>query len=142
MPYGEFVIKSTGEIVLLAGGSGITAFTSFLSQLTANSAQKVYLAYGARKAGLLIYHNLIDHCVKRGCHLQPGYYVEKGQIDPFLERETRKGRLSVSDWWGNIVDLSASTFYLSGPPDMIKTISCDLLDRGMDKDAIRVDAWE
>src|SRR6476469_4200804 len=33
MPYGHFIIEPRGEVVLLAGGTGITAFTAFLEQL-------------------------------------------------------------------------------------------------------------
>jgi ferredoxin-NADP reductase len=142
MPYGEFVVQSTADVVLLAGGTGITAFTAFLSGLSLNSAQKVYLAYGARIADLLIYRNLIDKCAKQARHLQPWYFVEECQVDPSLTGPAISGKLSVKETWGQIDDPFASTFYLSGPPDMIKTISHDLKDRGVGTDAIRVDAWE
>jgi len=142
MPYGEFVIQSTADVVLLAGGTGITAFTSFLSGLSANSAQKVYLAYGARTVDLLIYRNLIDQYAEQARHLRQWYFVEKGQVNPSLTGPAILGKLSVKEIWGQIDDLFASTFYLSGPPDMIKTLSYDLKDRDVDKDAIRVDAWE
>jgi len=142
MPYGDFVIQSTADVVLLAGGTGITAFTAFLSGLSAKSAHKVYLAYGTRTADLLIYRNLIDQCAKKARHLRPWYFVEEGHFDPSLTGPTILGKLSVKEIWGQIDGPFASTFYLSGPPDMIKTLSYDLKDRDVDKDAIRVDAWE
>jgi ferredoxin-NADP reductase len=142
MPYGDFVIQSTADVVLLAGGTGITAFTAFLSGLSANSAQKVYLAYGARTADLLIYRNPIDQCTKKARHLRHWYFVEDGHVDPYLPGLAILGKLSVKEIWGQIDDPFASTFYLSGPPEMIKAILHDLQDRGVGIDAIRVDAWE
>ena len=141
MPYGEFTIQAMGDVVLLAGGTGITAFAALLSGLSAKSAHKVYLAYGARTADLLIYRNLIDQCANEARHLRQWYFVEEGHVDPSLTGPIL-GKLSVKDIWGQIDDPFASTFYLSGPPDMIKTISHDLKDRGVGIDAIRVDTWE
>lgn len=141
MPYGDFVIQSTADVVLLAGGTGITAFTAFLSELSAKSAHKIYLAYGARNADLLIYRNPIDQCAKKARHLRQWYFVEEGHVDPSLTGPIL-GKLSVKDIWRQIDDPISSTFYLSGPPDMIKTLSRDLKDRGVGIDAIRIDAWE
>jgi len=142
MPYGEFVIQSIADVVLLAGGTGITAFTAFLSGISANSTQNVCLAYGARTAGLLIYRNLINQCAVKAGHLRPWYFVEECQFDLSLTGPEIKGRLSVKEIWGQIDDPFTSAFYLSGPPDMIKTISRDLKDQGVGIDAIRIDAWE
>jgi ferredoxin-NADP reductase len=141
MPYGEFTIQATGDVVLLAGGTGITAFTAFLSGLSADSTQKVYLAYGARTADLLIYRNPIGQCAQEARYLRRWYFVEEGHFDLSLTGSIL-GKLSIREIWGQIDDPFASTFYLSGPPEMIKTLSYDLKDRGIDKDAIRVDAWE
>ena len=45
-------------------------------------------------------------------------------------------------WYFVIDEPFTSTFYLSGPPEMIKTLSNDLNDRAVGLDAIRVDGWE
>ena len=142
MPYGDFVIQSRADVVLLAGGTGITAFTAFLSGLSVNSTQKVYLAYGARNADLLIYRKLIDQCANEARHLRQWYFAEERRVDPSRTGPAILGKLSVKEIWGQIDDPVASTFYLSGPPAMITTISRDLKDRGVGLDAIRVDAWE
>jgi ferredoxin-NADP reductase len=142
MPYGEFTIQATGGVVLLAGGTGITAFIAFLSGLAKAAEHKIYLAYGARTSDLLIYRNLIDQYAKEARHLRRWYFLEEGHFDPSLTGPTILGKLSVKEIWGQIDDPFASTFYLSGPPDMIKVLSYDLKDRGVGIDAIRVDAWE
>ena len=142
MPYGDFVIQSTADVVLLADGTGITALAAFLSGLSVKSAHKVYQAYGTRTADLLVYRHLADQCAKECRYLKPWYFVEEGQVDPYLPGPAILGKLSVKEIWRQIADPFVSTFYLSGPPDMIKTISQDIKDRGVGLDAIRVDAWE
>lgn len=142
MPYGEFVIQSTADVVLLAGGTGITAFTAFLSGLSANSTQKVYLAYGARTNDLLIYRNLIDQHAREAPHLRLWYFVEEEPVDSSLIGSEKIGMLSVKEIWGLIDDPLGSAFFLSGPPGMIHTLSSDLKKRGVRNEAIRVDAWE
>ena len=49
MPYGEFVVQDSGDVVLFAGGTGITAFTAFIDGLNQEFPYKIYLAYGAMK---------------------------------------------------------------------------------------------
>ena len=55
LPYGDFVIRDSSNVVLLAGGTGITAFTAFLGNLIPDHPNMVYLVYGARNRNLLIY---------------------------------------------------------------------------------------
>src|ERR1041385_7707594 len=48
MPYGDFVIDAEGDVVLFAGGTGMTAFTAFLEDLPPGRCRSVTVAYGAR----------------------------------------------------------------------------------------------
>ncbi len=59
LPYGDFVIDNTRDAVLIAGGTGISAFTAFLESLTSESKQKVILVYGARNPGLFLFQEMI-----------------------------------------------------------------------------------
>src|ERR1700722_7030926 len=65
MPYGDFVVDSRTDVVLFAGGTGITAFTAFLEGLTPAVQQSVTLAYGARTSRLLIYQDIVERCAER-----------------------------------------------------------------------------
>jgi len=142
MPYGEFLIQLTADVVLLAGGTGITAFTAFLSGLTSKSPQKVYLAYGARNARLLFYRDLIDHCIGIFLQLLPFYFVEDRIENGSVSLSAINGQISINKRWGQIENPLASIYYLSGPPEMIRTLSYDLKERGVEPQAIRIDAWE
>jgi ferredoxin-NADP reductase len=54
-PYGEFVIDDSRDVVLMAGGTSISAFTAFLEGLKPDHLRKVLLVYGACKPELMIY---------------------------------------------------------------------------------------
>ena len=59
LPYGEFVIDPQADAVLVAGGTGISAFTAFLEALTPESKQKVTLIYGSRNPDLFLFQEMI-----------------------------------------------------------------------------------
>ena len=59
LPYGDFVIDGASDAVLIAGGTGISAFTAFLEALTPESRQKVTLIYGARNQELFLFQEMI-----------------------------------------------------------------------------------
>ncbi len=65
MPYGDFVIDGGADVMLFAGGTGITAFTAFLQGLTVDGHHSVGLAYGARTRRLLLYRDLVERCAAR-----------------------------------------------------------------------------
>lgn len=140
LPYGEFVVEDTRDAVLFAGGTGITAFTAFLAGLTHEFQHAVYLAYGARERGLLIYRDMVEQRVRMTAMLHAYYFIES-EADELLPHEAA-GRLSVDAMWPRIQNPSEATYYISGPPRMLKTITHDLRGRGIRADAIRIDAWE
>jgi ferredoxin-NADP reductase len=80
MPYGDFVVTRDQDVVLFAGGTGITAFTAFLESLTSTSPQSVTLAYGARTGKMLIYRELVESCVQRHPGLAVSYFVEHNSV--------------------------------------------------------------
>lgn len=131
LPYGEFTIEATKDAVLFAGGTGVTAFTAFLSSLPADGAQRVALFYGARTPDLFVYG---DFAVGRAREIRG--------LDVHLVCEANEGRLSVAGAWPAISDLEDPTFYLSGPPAMLAALALQLRERGVTESRIRTDAWE
>jgi ferredoxin-NADP reductase len=142
MPYGDFVIESSSDVLLFAGGTGVTAFTAFLNGLAPAFPHKVYLAYGARYSSLLIYRDMMQQCAAEVSQFQPFYFVEQDTDGGSAARSEIVGRLSVSAIWQHIKNPLAVTYYISGPPRMLRTISNDLKESGIRADAIRTDAWE
>jgi len=79
LPYGDFVIRDANNVALLAGGTGITAFTAFLENLMSEHPSMVYLVYGARNHNLLIYRDMIENQVSRITKLKTFYFTENFQ---------------------------------------------------------------
>lgn len=137
LPYGEFTINTGTDVCLLAGGTGVTAFTAFLANLTGDYPHSIYLFYGARQTDLLIYRPLIESVVELCSKLHRYYLVEASQVSGFIT-----GRINLDDVWKNVPHIQKVTFYLSGPPVMLKTLSTGLVERGISAENILMDAWD
>ena len=131
LPYGEFVVDAANDVVLFAGGTGVTAFTAFLHSLMSGGASRVLLCYGARCSELFVYEPLVEECKRRA----PGFEAR-------LFAEDRDGRLNVEAVWDAVTRLCTPSFYLSGPPSMLRAISAELSDHGVLPAAVKTDAWE
>lgn len=146
LPYGEFMVDNTGDVVLFAGGTGITAFTAFLDGLTPGSQHLVYLAYGARSRSLLIYRDLVHQRAQTVPTLHVSYFLEQDTATRQTMKKTDEpeniGRLSVAAMWPKIQRPREATYYISGPPAMLQVISQDLRSLGIGTEAIKIDTWE
>jgi ferredoxin-NADP reductase len=139
MPYGDFVIDARADVVLFAGGTGVTAFTAFLEDTQSDNSRRITLGYGARTPDLLIYRDVVERCARRTPGLSVIYFAEGAASAP---PDVRVGRISVNDLWPQVADPRGTHFYISGPPPMLKTIGGDLRARGVAPEAIHIDAWE
>ncbi len=137
LPYGEFTIDPRLDVCLLAGGTGVTAFTAFLSGLGPDYPHLVYLFYGARQPQLLIYRQWIESASARCPNLKPFFLVEQNASQGCL-----LGRINLDLVWKSVLKPSSLTYYLSGPPLMLELVSEDLRKRRLPSDQIVVDAWE
>jgi ferredoxin-NADP reductase len=139
LPYGDFFVDAAADVVLFAGGTGVTAYTAFLEALPAGTPHRVTVAYGARADSLLIYRDALERCAARVPSLAVRYFVEDA---PSAVREAVVGRVSVAAVWPGLREPRSTHFYISGPPPMLKGIAEDLRARGVAPAAIHIDAWE
>jgi NAD(P)H-flavin reductase len=149
LPYGEFVIQPDGEVVLFAGGTGISAFAAFVEMLTPPLAQPVTLVYGARSPELLLFSDVILARFDHVPAFQAVFFVETGapELVSRFERQPRvprcfPGRISLPQVWPLLPNPTGSVFYLAGPPVMISALSSGLQTHGAGPEQVRVDAWE
>jgi ferredoxin-NADP reductase len=142
MPYGEFVVDGRRDVVLLAGGTGITAFTAFLGSLTPECQHDVYLFYGARRRSLLIYGSTVERVARVVPRLRPIYFVEDDSDADGSTLEVSTGCLSVAAAWRIVENPLEADYYLSGPPLMLKRFSMELSQHRLPTEAIHIDAWE
>ena len=138
LPYGEFTIAGDADTCLIAGGTGITAFTAFLSALPAESRQQIDLFYGARQPGLLVYRPMVQEAETR-CPGLHAHFVAEHDLDG---ADCLRGRLDMGTIGELIRDAKTATYYLSGPPTMLTALRRELAEQGIASGRVRVDAWE
>jgi ferredoxin-NADP reductase len=137
LPYGEFIVDMGTSVCLMAGGTGITAFTAFLAGLRPSHAYPIYLMYGARRPELLIYRSLVESAASKCPNLHSYFFVEEGEAPGCIS-----DRINLDQTWQTLPDPLSVTYYLSGPPMMLKTLSVALAERGIPANRILTDAWE
>jgi ferredoxin-NADP reductase len=138
LPYGEFVVSPIRPSVLLAGGTGITAFTAFIAGLKPDLDQPVFLAYGARRPELLIYHDVVEQQAAAVPSFRHAFFSEA----PTHQLPLKTGCVSVDAIWPLLTAPADSSFFVSGPPAMLRAVVSDLETRGVRPTAIHTDAWE
>jgi ferredoxin-NADP reductase len=149
LPYGEFIIDDSTEAVLLAGGTGISAFTAFVESLKPERTKPVWLIYGAREPGLLLFREMLLDRLAKVPAFQLLFFTEAGTES--FSREVAPaprppacfpGRISLDSFWPQLSGVEKKTFYLAGPPIMLSTLGAQLKARGVAPEQVRVDAWE
>lgn len=137
LPYGDFTIQAGRRVCLLAGGTGITAFTAYLAGLTAAHAHPVDLFYGARQPELLIYRRLVEEAAWRCPALRAHFLAETAPEGAGC----LAGRLDL-DLIGHLIrEPDRVDYYLSGPPAMLSALSRQLSERGIKPERVHLDAW-
>jgi len=135
LPYGEFLFPSDRQLILIAGGVGITPYLSLLRKmLEEKTEQPVTLFYGVRSAEHYLFRDLLSRCESELPNFRKTVYCEDGSVP---------GHAGILDI--DAIHAAApanSLFYLSGPPIMIQHFKSRLSDLGVEKVCIRVDDWE
>jgi ferredoxin-NADP reductase len=138
MPYGEFIINTGKDVCLLAGGTGVAAFTGFLAGLQATYPHQVHLFYGARQPSQLIYRSLVQAAAQRCPSLQVRYFAEQ----EWDGTDCRPGRIEAETVFRSVPNPLALTYYLAGPPGMVQALTVGLVGRGVEAGKIVAEAWE
>jgi ferredoxin-NADP reductase len=138
MPYGVFTVNAKTDVCLLAGGTGVTAFTAFLAGLPAEHPHRVHLFYGARRPGLLIYRPWAEAAAQRCSALAVHFLVEQDAAGLGCQF----GRIDAAVVFNSIPDPLSVPYYLAGPPAMIHDLTSGLIQYGAPADRVIADAWE
>lgn len=147
MPYGDFVIDQDSDVVLLAGGTGITAFMAFIESIDKNFNNSVVLVYGAKTDDLLIFRDRIEAIALANQKLTVNYFIEKRtgiSQNPRMTMNSTvtQGIISVDSILPLIKDSKKVKYYLSGPPGMIHSLQNELKTSDIKSEQIFIDAWE
>jgi ferredoxin-NADP reductase len=138
LPYGDFIVTPESDVCLLAGGTGITAFTAFIAGLPPDYPHRVDLFYGARRPDLLIYRPLVEKITAVCPKFRAHYLVEEGCNGT----DCLPGRLEIGRVWEMPAAPLKVHYYLSGPPAMLPALADELRMRGVPDLQLHIDAWE
>lgn len=137
LPYGDFVVRAANA-VLIAGGTGITAFQAFVAGLAPAAPGRIVLLYGARKPSLLLDSAAFREKALAQQNFKVHFFAEEqagaaGDVLP--------GRIRL-DVLNDCSAVETAVYFLAGPPGMISMFTGELAGRGIGPERIVVDAWE
>jgi len=144
LPYGEFNFDDfhIHDTVLIAGGTGISPFISFLQYAIDKRIDPIInLNYGVKNTDLLIIEDLINETNKKISRFKYKIYAE--DIKNYnIGLKINRGLLDIGEIIQDSLKLCDPVFYLSGPPAMILAFERELKICGIDSLRIRYDNWE
>jgi len=131
MPYGDLFVRDhrKTKTVFIAGGTGITPFMSLFSHPSFAEYSEPRLYLGFRSAGYDIFSTEIGAMFSKnpGSILRVFYEDVQGRLD--IERIFAENGLPTS-------------YFISGPPEMIRSFRAYLLSQDVDPQNILTDDWE
>ena len=143
LPYGSFSFPDSGtEIVLIAGGTGITPFVSFLEYaIDKKTNTKINLFYGVRSPEYLIFDSLVSECEINLNNFEYYIFIERNASIKNLDNVS-KGMLSIQTILSDTAGNGNSIYYLSGPQQMISSFRRELMINDILENKIMIDEWE
>lgn len=136
-PFGNFTVNAKNEfknsdLVLVAGGIGITPFIELVKSASKNLNRDIYLFYGNKTSGNIPFKEELTDATNTMPNFklvniisdEPGYTGEKG----FITLEIIKKYLPK--------ELSSYVYYICGPLPLMQKTVASLLQAGVDKKRI------
>lgn len=138
-PYGNFTFDHSGKtLVLIAGGTGISPYISFLEYcLAKKDSPTITLYYGVREERFVIFGPTLLKCKELFPQFQYTVFCEGTIQNPL---KCIKGGLIDIDQILRENPLD-SDFYISGPPLMIEYIKGTFLEHKILPERIFIDEW-
>ncbi len=142
LPYGSFLFEADRPLVLIAGGTGITPFISLLEHcLDKPSPARISLYYGMRSSADFVCSDVLRECTRTMSGFRCTCCFEDGGLVEGMDR-CEKGIIPIDEIIAENRTQKESLYYLSGPPEMIRSARSRIAAAGIDESNIRVDDWE
>jgi ferredoxin-NADP reductase len=126
------------KLAFIAGGIGITPFRSMLKYLLDTGQRRdIVLLYANRSAGDLVYTDVLNDAAAR-LGVKTVYTLTDSASAP-KGWTGRRGRVSEQMILDVAPDYRERTFYLSGPPEMVRTYRQTLRTMGVRRGQIKTD---
>lgn len=137
-PFGHFLLMDNKDIVMIAGGIGITPFRSMLKYLAdVESTQKVTLFYGSKNPEEIAFFSDLEEFSKKNKNIKIIITVN----DPKDLKKDYRGLTGLID--ANMIKYNTSVknkyFYICGPVAMVDSMTNQLKSIGVSESDIRVE---
>jgi ferredoxin-NADP reductase len=131
LPYGDLFSQDHIKVntVFISGGTGITPYLSLFTSSDFSAYEKPVLYAGFRNEEMNLYSE----------HIKTAHSINNNLIVHYVYQD-REGILDIEKIY-NASD-KGSSFFISGPPVMIKSFKDYLLNKGLKADQIKTDDWE
>jgi len=141
LPFGDFFFKENENgYILIAGGTGITPFISFLDENNAmNRKTNIHLIYGIEKPEHFIFYNTIKTTQSINPNFHFELFVDNGEpVEHFQIKDS--GYIKIDN---DFIKSSLNKHvYISGPDSMINNFEKKFLNCGLKPDHIHIDRWQ
>jgi ferredoxin-NADP reductase len=131
MPYGDLFDRGHNKqhTVFIAGGTGITPFLSLFNHVGFSAYQNPVLYLGLRNERYNFYGRELEKAIQINPRLQLNLVYQNTQGILNIENILKANNTNAS-------------FFISGPPVMIKNFKNYLIANGVDEDNVLTDDWE
>jgi ferredoxin-NADP reductase len=131
LPYGDLFsqVHNKENSVFIAGGTGITPFLSLFTHTAFREYTNPVIYAGFRTKDINIYKEQLEEIRQKneGLKIHSVYEDEEGILD-ILKIYTENNK--------------DTSFFISGPPQMIKNFKLFLISQGLKADQVKTDDWE
>jgi len=131
LPYGDLFSQehSKTKTVFIAGGTGITPYLSLFTDTSFASYEHPVLYAGFRNEEMNLYKDELEIAQKMNVNL-----------DVHLVYQDKDGILDIEKILND--NTTNSSFFISGPPVMIKAFKQTLISKGIPENQVLTDDWE
>jgi len=131
LPFGDLFTQEHNKnlTVFIAGGTGITPFLSLFTDKSFKEYTNPHLYVGFRNQALHFYQTELEKAKKINPTLQTTIFFQD-----------KNGMIDIEQIYNMHLDTGA--FFISGPPEMIKSFKRYLFSRGVSEDRVKTDEWE
>jgi len=141
-PFGRFTFQGLNddvEVILIAGGIGITPFRSIiLTELAGGSSRWIKLVYSAKTPESLVFRREFDELSVTHPNFKAYYTVTRPTTTEVSERV---GRID-AEYVKSLTDSGGSVYYIAGPPAMVQDLSEQLTQKlSVDRERIRTEKF-
>ncbi|WP_205780717.1 2Fe-2S iron-sulfur cluster-binding protein [Methylocaldum sp. 14B] len=140
-PYGKFSFRGTEapDIVLIAGGVGITPLMSALRYLTDQSwAGEIFLIYACATMADVIFREELEYLIRRHPNLHVTFVLSQETSAAWTGP---RGRITKDLLLQAVPDLRTRRVHLCGPPPMMEAVKTMLAEIGVPPDQVQTETF-